>query len=182
MYCVNCGKKLPNHAKVCDHCGMPVGEYKPEADLEENPYVSGYYDGSDGRSQQTTYGDSRYDEGTKNQNATYGYSNSTQSEWGSYGAYEEKPPLRSGGLAIAALVLCILGAVSCCAPYVSIPICIAGIVCGALGLKSDRRTMALVSLIISIVFLVISIALLIYAIALIPYMEEYLEEYGYIWR
>lgn len=182
MYCMNCGKKLPDHAKVCDHCGMPVGEYKPEADLEENPYVSGYYDGSDERSHHTAYEGIRYEERKKEQNATYGYSSSDRPEWDSYGAYEEKPPLRGGGLAIAALVLCILGAVSCCAPYVSIPICIAGIVCGALGLKSERRTMAIVALIISIVFLVISIALLIYAIALLPYMEEYLAEYGYIWK
>ena len=100
-----------------------------------------------------------------------GYSSFTKPDQDSYGYYEDRPPLRSGGLAIASLVLCILGAVSCCAPFFSIPLCIAGIVCGALGLKSDKRTMAMVSMIISIVFLVISIALLIYSIALIPYMD-----------
>lgn len=187
MYCMNCGKRLPDDAKSCDRCGMPVGEYKPEENSEENPYVSGYSYGTDYEEMPRTDGSGTsggrsYDSSYEEKNSSYGYSSFTKPDQDSYGYYEDRPPLRSGGLAIASLVLCILGAVSCCAPFFSIPMCIAGIVCGALGLKSDKRTMAMVSMIISIVFLVISIALLIYSIALIPYMDDYWAEYGYVWK
>ena len=28
MYCVKCGKEIPNDSKVCPECGAPMGEAK----------------------------------------------------------------------------------------------------------------------------------------------------------
>lgn len=172
MYCMNCGKKLPDDARVCDSCGMPVGQYRRENE-EENPYVSGY-----------SYG-------TSEENGTSGYDSSQSAyEYGNAGEYgtsyetsygpDGETPARSGGVAIAALVLCILAAVSCCVPMISIPLSIAGIICGGLGLKSDRRSMAIAALVISIVFLVLAIVYFIFQmVAVVPYLDSLWEEFEY---
>ncbi len=163
MFCMNCGKKLPDDAKVCDNCGMPVGQYQRQ---EENPHTTGY-DSDFGYERSSGYNQSSYEYGN-----------------GSYTSTEQ-PPVRSGGVAIAALVLGILGAVSCCFPIISIPVSIAGIVCGALGLKSDRRNMAVAALIVCVVFLILAIVALVLGIlgtvAAMSYMDEFWEEFYYNW-
>ena len=182
MYCMNCGKKLPDDAKVCDSCGMPVGQYRREEE-EENPYVSGYSYGTTGESHT-----SGYDSGPSGYENTdsYGYGNGYGNSYGenAQGAYsygtEGERPVRSGGVAVAALVLCILAALSCCVPMISIPLSIAGIICGVLGLKSDRRSMAIAALVVSIVFLVLAVAYFIFQmVAVVPYLDSFWEEFGY---
>ena len=161
MFCIHCGKKLPDDARVCDACGTPV---RPEyGSAEGDARSEGYRDGYD-------YG---RPEGS---GSTYDY--------GRPGGYSGGPkPERGGGTAIAALVLGILSAVSCCLPYFSIPLSLAGIVCGALGLKSSRRSMAVAALIVSIVFLVLGVAYLIFLVtALVPYMDEFWEIFEYYSR
>ena len=181
MYCMNCGKKLPDDAKVCDNCGMPVGQYQRQ---EENSHASGNYgygsaagyDGNSGYDHTTGYdSDFGYERSSGYNQSSYEYGN------GSYTSTEQ-PPARSGGVAIAALVLGILGAVSCCFPIISIPVSIAGIVCGALGLKSDRRNMAVAALTVCIVFLILAIAWLILGtVAAMSYMDEFWGEFYYNW-
>lgn len=127
-------------------------------DEEENPYVSGYSYGTSGR-YDNSYGDS------------YGPN--------SYGP-EGARPVRSGGVAVAALVLCILAALSCCVPMISIPLSVAGIICGILGLKSDRRSMAVAALVISIIFLVLAVVYFVFQmVAVVPYLDSFWEEFGY---
>ena len=159
MFCIHCGKKLPDDARVCDACGTPV---RPEyGSAEGDARSEGYRDGYD-------YG---RPEGS---GSAYDYGRS--------GGYSGGPE-RGGGTAIAALVLGILSAVSCCLPYFSIPLSLAGIVCGALGLKSSRRSMAVAALIVSIVFLVLGVAYLIFLVtALVPYMDEFWEIFEYYAR
>lgn len=159
MFCIHCGKKLPDDARVCDACGTPV---RPEyGSAEGDARSEGYRDGYD-------YG---RPEGS---GSAYDY--------GRPGGYSGGPE-RGGGTAIAALVLGVLSAVSCCLPYFSIPLSLAGIVCGALGLKSSRRSMAVAALIVSIVFLVLGVAYLIFLVtALVPYMDEFWEIFEYYSR
>ena len=62
---------------------------------------------------------------------------------------------RSGSFAIVALILSILGGVLCCIPVISPLLSLGGLVLGILGLKSDRKTMAIVAIIISGIFLLL---------------------------
>ena len=171
MFCIHCGKKLPDDARVCDACGTPV---RPEyGSAEGDARSEGYRDGYDyGRSEGSG---SAYDYGRPE-------GSGSDYDYGRSGGYSGGPE-RGGGTAIAALVLGILSAVSCCIPYFSIPLSLAGIVCGALGLKSSRRSMAVAALILSIVFLVLGVAYLIFLVtALVPYMDEFWEIFEYYSR
>ena len=60
------------------------------------------------------------------------------------------------------------------------------IICGVLGLKSDRRSMATAALIISIVFLVLAIAYFVFQmLAVVPYLDsiwESVEFYSGTWE
>ena len=87
---------------------------------------------------------------------------------------------------IVALILGIISIVlSCCIPYISAPLSIAGIVVGIIGLKKaklvgEKNTLALIGTIISVVGLLIGIVLLaITIIALIGGMSSTPSYYDY---
>ena len=62
---------------------------------------------------------------------------------------------RNGSFAIVALILSILGGLLCCIPVISPLLSLGGLVLGILGLKSDRKSMAVVAIVISAIFLLL---------------------------
>ena len=72
------------------------------------------------------------------------------------------PAPKGGGAAITSLICGIIGLVTsfvamCCYGIIPIPLCIAGIITGFIGLKSDKRGMAIGGLICSIIGLLITL-------------------------
>jgi uncharacterized membrane protein len=66
-------------------------------------------------------------------------------------------PARGKGMAIASLVLGIVGLLAWCLPLCGAPVTICGIIFGILGLKSDGRKMAIAGIILAVIGLVATI-------------------------
>jgi len=166
MYCSNCGTKLEDDAIVCPNCGAYIEGRNRTAEGETYQAAGAEYAGEETRNSFENTSD-----------RTFGNTAESTSETNSANPYaqdsfiEREPsneePQRGKGVAIAALVLSILSVLSCCVPFLSIPLAIGGIVCGALGLKSRERTMALVGLIISILFLIVSVVLVVLSVSVL---------------
>ena len=62
-------------------------------------------------------------------------------------------PTKEDGYALTGLILAIVSAVCCCAPFIGLPCAIIGIIFAAKGMKSvTRHSMAVVALILGIIF------------------------------
>lgn len=72
------------------------------------------------------------------------------------------PPARRGGVAIAALILGILSLVISFLTILDIPLIIAGIVCGAIGLTGSRKIMSAIGLGLSVLGVVAVVLWFIY--------------------
>lgn len=71
---------------------------------------------------------------------------------------QPQPQARGGeGQAIAALVIGIVGALAWCLPIVGVPLAIVGIVLGAMGMKSSKRTLAIIGLVLCVLSLLAGI-------------------------
>ena len=65
-----------------------------------------------------------------------------------------QPQSRGGeGQAIAALVIGILGVFTWCLPILGVPLAIVGIVLGVMGMKSSKRTLAIIGLVLCVLSL-----------------------------
>jgi hypothetical protein len=82
------------------------------------------------------------------------------------------PPSDKQGLAIAALVLGIINLGAWCLPICGLPLAIAGIITGILGLKSSQRVLAIIGLVLSVLGLLLSIINMIAGIALLPMISD----------
>ena len=134
MFCSNCGQRLADDAKHCPNCGVLIRRDT------ENPEESARKE------------DNRYDY----DQAAYSYS---------YGApetprpaaaptYAAPPqPTKADGYALTGLILAIVSGVCCCIPFIGLPCAVLGIIFASKGLESEnRRTMALIGLILAIIF------------------------------
>lgn len=186
MYCRNCGNEMPDEALVCGKCGTPVKIEKADRSQDRengkrDSEASGYSQESrrdDGgyyrSSEENPY---RYEESSNGeQRNPYSYSNNNYEQ-----KQEQKPePDKTGkeGMATASLVLGIIAVVSCCIPYLAIPVSIAAIGFGILGYKSAARTKAIIGIVLGAAMLLVGMTLLISISALMPYSEELLEAFS----
>jgi hypothetical protein len=69
----------------------------------------------------------------------------------------EPPAQGGGGLAIASLVLGIIGLIAACVPLCGFPINLTGLILGILGLKSPNRGMAIAGTTCSAIGMVLTI-------------------------
>lgn len=76
------------------------------------------------------------------------------------------------GAAITALVLGIVNLGAWCLPICGLPLAIAGIIAGILGLKSTQRTLAVIGIVLSVIGLILSGITMIAGIALLPTIME----------
>lgn len=91
----------------------------------------------------------------------------SQSKEGGHPTVTASQPNHEGS-AIAALILGIVNLGSWCIPICGLPLAVAGIIVGIIGLKSTQRTMAIIGLILSVISFFLSIITTILGIALIP--------------
>ena len=95
------------------------------------------------------------------------------------------PKSRNGGLAVASFVLGMVGAAGMFADmagsFTLAAMMIAGIVFGILGLRSNRKSLAIIGLAFSAVILLISaIRSFTFASSYIPYFEEHIDAVRYL--
>lgn len=141
MYCTTCGKELPDGASVCDECGTVFTSdgksIRPrqtdEASGKDRPYMS-----YQSYSEQGSY------------KQPYDYSS----------PYNNETSEGRTGLAIASLVLGIIGLCGCCLPIISIPIGIIGLIFSILGLRSRYRGLAIAGMVLSIITILFSIMMI----------------------
>lgn len=143
MFCPKCGAQLEEGAKFCSSCGESIAE----TDNHEEPAF----------------------ETAPEQETSYTYTipenpNQTVFTPTSVSGTENQS---GGGAAIASLVLGIVSFVCCCCGVIAIP----GIVCGILGLNSNKRGLAIAGLIISSIVFLLWIFSLITSLVSGDYME-----------
>lgn len=156
MYCRRCGKQIPDDAAHCPSCGTPTkGDYDP------------YH-----------YGEEKPDEEKKRQGEQEVYENGHRYTYSNPREYFD--PVKSPGApddkrgwAIASLVLGILSVVLCCAPFLTIPCGIAGIVTGILGSRSSGQGMAAAGIVLSIVGVVLGIGYVIMSLLVFRTVDLY---------
>ncbi|MBQ4426006.1 MAG: hypothetical protein II882_09795 [Lachnospiraceae bacterium] len=174
MYCIHCGQRLADGARVCPSCGAAI-PYNPDGETGEE-YDPGRVTPDDHGSQ--SYSDdwnSRYGGYGRNDSQNYsGYNSYHSGAANGYPQeYAESPTRKADGYAVAGLVFSILGAVCCCLPYIGVVLCVAGIVLSSLGLKSSiRKTMAVIGLVVGIVSFVLNATILIAAIVLMSNPDQ----------
>ena len=138
MFCTNCGKRLTDDAKHCPNCGVLI--VREEAAGSSNAQSQ----------EKKAYSDSGYS-----------YDEFKREEQVAGEAPAQKPytytappaPTKEDGYALTGLILAIVSAVCCCAPFIGLPCAIIGIIFAAKGMKSvTRHSMAVVALILGIIF------------------------------
>ena len=166
MYCKVCGKELPDGAARCDECGTPVdGAYSnvgtDNANQDNNSQANNTY--SYGNTSQS--GDNGYYQDNRSQyQYQQDYSNmSSQSDY-------QQPSNGRKGFAIASLVIGIIGLVgSCCSiatfGVLNLLLGVVGLIFGILGLKSQKRGMAIAGIVMGALNLIIGVLLLIIMVA-----------------
>ena len=137
MFCQNCGNQLPEGSTYCPSCGKPISEYQETSASDAPDYST---------------------------NNTFYYTPEPETPETSA---EPEQKLRPDGYAIAALCLSIASLLCCCIVYLQIPVAIAGLVFGILGVKSNQKVMAIVSIVISAISLVLGITMLISSIVFV---------------
>ncbi len=65
---------------------------------------------------------------------------------------------KANGKAVAGLVLGLVGIVAWFIPLIGFPVTIVGLIMSVLGLKSQKKNMAIAGLVLCIIFLVVTIA------------------------
>ena len=136
MYCKVCGKELPDGAARCGECGTPVDQPYNNFDSHNSSGNSGY---------------------------SYSYDNNGQP------AYEHTSDARRG-FAIASLVMGIVGLVGTCCSMMTFGVLnlllgVVGLIFGILGLKSQKKGMAIAGIVMAALNLIIGVLLLIVMVA-----------------
>lgn len=169
MFCEYCGAKLPEGAKTCPMCGNAQERKGAETSSDTTEQAAGRdtrFRGSeadDHAKQRATdrAADDRYarrDYHYEYDDRAYGRDTRGPSERPSYGA--SQPPAGREGFAIASLVVGILGLIiSCCFPYLSLPMAIVAIVAGIYTVTKGRggKGMAYAGIILGAITLILSI-------------------------
>ena len=173
MYCINCGKELPDQTKKCPECGQILDpSYQEEQGDGSGASVSDQKQTSQGWEDGYTYdstdeGPNREDEETQYDSSTAdgpreGYQNSIVYDYHkvqSDGNVDPDAPVKPerSGFAIASFVLSLISILCCCVWYVAIPLAILAIVFAVLSMRSKNRGLAVAGLIIGIISLVFSL-------------------------
>ena len=137
MFCTNCGQRLTDDAKHCPNCGVLI--VREEAAGSSNAQSQ----------EKKAYSDSgySYDEFKREEKAGEAPAQKPYT-------YTAPPAsTKEDGYALTGLILAIVSAVCCCAPFIGLPCAIIGIIFAAKGMKSvTRHSMAVVALILGIIF------------------------------
>ncbi|MBQ0026271.1 MAG: hypothetical protein KBS79_02735 [Lachnospiraceae bacterium] len=139
MYCKYCGAELKEGEEKCSFCGMPV-EGAPAANQESAPEPS--------------------TEEIKETPVAAAEPEVTAES-------EKERPMRSKGLAIAALICMIASYVMCCVPFLQVPLAVVAIILAILGIRSEYKTMAIISLIFAIISLIFGVIIIVTSILMV---------------
>ena len=166
MFCGNCGMKIEEGTDRCPGCGLPV-QGQDTVKPAEQPVRDVSAAGAAPQPWQMPRQEHVFTgQGLQGPQPAPGYAPQPSVD----PAETAGKPLRSRGLAVAALICAVLSALSCFFPPVSLPLALAGLILGILGRRSEERSMATVAVVISIIFLIWDVVVL--CIALI-YMDKY---------
>ncbi len=139
MYCKYCGAEIKEGEDKCSFCGMPV-EGAPADNQESAPAPAA-------------------EEITETPVAVPEEKASPEPE--------KERPMRSKGLAIAALICMIASYVMCCVPFLQIPLAVVAIILAILGIRSEYKTMAIISLIFAIISLILGAIIVVTSVLMV---------------
>ena len=190
MYCYRCGQRLVDTAKHCPNCGAAIfyTENGPAGGAKGTD-GGAFADGNSSYRTETHYsydpetGSYRYntdDQGGSGYSGTnYTYAGQGTGGQPAYGAYQPAYT-KQDGFALASLICAIASLCCCCVSYVGLPLGIAAVVLGILGLKAaQRRTLALVGLVLGAIMLLLnaaSLGLTVYYAAHPEFMQDWLNQ------
>lgn len=161
MYCTNCGQRLADDARHCPNCGVAVAggtaaqEFKAAEETTEN--VTATQESSKAPEPEKASAQESF---KKSEQAFTDANAYTAGAGQQTPHYTQPEPVKSSadGKALAGLLLSIAGALTCCVPFLGLPLTVLGLIFSILGLKSEERhTMAIIAVVISGLFLVCNV-------------------------
>ena len=193
MYCYRCGQRLADSVRHCPNCGAAIF-------YNENGPLDGYKDEDCGACADEAFGSSysTHDPNkftTDSEGYSYGQNASDPYGTGAGGYYNQEyysgkssdgytytQPVRKkeDGFALASLICSVASFCGCCVPYVGLPLGLAAIILGVMGLKSvPRKSLAIVGIVLGGVMLILNavgLALALYYAAHPDLMQEYMQQ------
>ncbi|QNM04748.1 zinc-ribbon domain-containing protein [Qiania dongpingensis] len=142
----------------------PYMDYQPFSGQNETNFQAGQntyeeYGNQQGSYEQNPYGQNPYGQSPYGQNP-YGQNPYGQNPYGQNTYKKDGGEEGHTGLAIASLVLGIIGTCCCCLPLLCIPIGIVGLIFGIIGMKSSSRGLAIAGLVLSSIALVLGVMMI----------------------